>query len=312
MEKLQEVETIIKSKFNNFNASLANKTFIIPSLVALIEKFSMHPLDTIITFQQKENFSFIKSIQHIFQKHGLRGYYKGLSYPLILSAPPGIIIVYGSYEGSKEIFSQYKLDKLENTLISSQLTGLLASVVATPLEAKRIRDTFEVKILKPNNLFTYYYRGFLPNTIKMCLHAAIALAGTDAFKYKLNKLGEDSGQEMIRNLSNFNNAYTSFLGGLLFGGLAQVITTPIDFIKTKIMSDYQSGTERKSLSFWQHTSAAYREKQLFTALGSRTLRLGLHTSVVLGCMSALNQILTNKVETKNTQDGAEHVIQKRA
>lgn len=265
------------------NNGLLKTAVAVPAAVALFERLSMHPVDTLITVQQKENLSVLRAARHIHQNHGFFGFYKGLSYPLVMSTPPAAILIYGSYEAFKRTLSAKNLDKTSSFAASSLMTGFLVSAISTPLDAKRIRDTFDIKTSHLKGM-PFYYRGFLSNTAKMLLHSMIVLGGTDLFKNWLDRYGKTSSDERVRKALDANNSYTTFAGGLLLGSAAQLATTPLDVIKTKIMSDY--GANR--MSFWEQARTAYRESNLFTASGSRVIRFGLHSAIMLGCMNVLN------------------------
>lgn len=260
-----------------FNAGVA------PATVAFFEKILTHPLDTVITFQQQNNAKFYTTARTIWNNYGATGFYRGLSWPLVFSTPPGAVIVYGSYEVSKEVlYANGLTNTTANYLTSSVLTALLCSVIATPIEAKRIRDTFHIKVDNPPSKIRYHYKGFVPMTIKLTLHSPFVLAGTDLFKEKAYQLGQNSINPLVKEITDINNPYTAFIGGLCTGILSQLITTPADVLKTKVMSDYS--TEIKPLSLMEHLKKAYMEKNLFQSTGSRVLKFGLHSSIMLGGM----------------------------
>lgn len=299
-QQISDKNKLVPGHFTFFSSDslkdrLLVKSAIAPAVAALIDKVVTHPLDTVITYQQKNNTNFVQTSKYIFNNYGLLGFYRGLSLPLFLSAPLGGILVYGSYEGLKEFLAQSGIkNKTVNSLSSSVATSLFFAVVATPFESKRVRDTFKIVVENQKNKLLYHYRGFLPMSLKFLLHAPIVLAGTDILKDTVNHYGTKSENPTIRNFSDAKNPYTAFFGGLLTGVFSQLITTPVDVVKTNVMSDYNTGSKR--LSLWQHATKAYKEKSLFQSTGSRVVKFGMHSSVMLGFMHMVNNYFIDKTQ----------------
>lgn len=300
------VNTVDGSPKNNNEGSMLSRLFfkagVAPGTVAFFEKIITHPLDTVITFQQQNNTKLYATTRNILSNYGASGFYRGLSWPLVLSAPPGAIIVYGSYEALKEVlYAQGLKNTTINSVSSSVITAMLCSVIATPIEAKRIRDTFNIKIENPTSKLGYHFKGFVPMTIKFTLHSPFVLAGTDLFKEKAYQLGQESNNPLFKEMTDIKNPYTSFCGGLFTGIFSQFITTPADVLKTKVMSDY--GQDAKPLSLKQHLAKAYKEKNLFQSTGSRVLRFGLQSSVMLGGMHMIGTFFqSNRKELPSIPD----------
>lgn len=265
----------------SFQSRLFYKAGVAPGTVAFFEKIITHPLDTVITFQQQNNTKFFSTSRTIYKNYGASGFYRGLSWPLVMSTPPGAIIVYGSYEALKEVFyAQGLKNKTMNAVNSSLITAIFCSIIATPIEAKRIRDTFKIKVENPTSKLGYHFKGFIPMTLKLTLHSPFVLAGTDIFKERAYQYGLDSNNTYLKEWTDIKKPYTAFIGGLFTGIFSQLITTPADVLKTKVMGDYSA----KPLSLKQHLIKAYSEKNLFQSTGSRVLKFGLHSSVMLGGM----------------------------
>lgn len=277
----------------SFQSRLFLKAGVAPATVSFFEKIITHPLDTVITYQQQNNKNFFSTSQFIWKNHGASGFYRGLSWPLVFSAPPGAVIVYGSYEALKEVFHAHGLTNINtNTITSSVITGVLCSGIATPLEAKRIRDTFKINVDNPASKLRYHFKGFVPMTLKFTLHSPIVLAGTDIFKVKAHEYGQASDNSHIKQWTSVDKPYTAFVGGLFTGIISQLITTPADVLKTKVMSDYS--TDTKPLSLKQHLVKAYKDKNLFQSTGSRVLKFGFHSSVMLGGMHMIGTFFQSK------------------
>lgn len=245
-----------------------NQAIVAPSVGAMIDKLALHPLDTVILFQQSKQMDLLQSARYIQQHYGISGYYKGLSTKLVLASMPAQVMVYGSYSGAKYLLGQHSsLNNTKQQLASSAITGMIASPVFCALEAKRARDTCQLSEhfkWRANVVF----RGFVPVFFKGLLHPTVALAGADALK--------PYTQAFDRN---------GFTAGLISGSLAQVFTTPLDVAKTKMMTDY----DQPRPSFVEKLQHCYRENQLFNSLGSRAIRLGLNNSVIIGTMAFVNQ-----------------------
>jgi hypothetical protein len=289
---MKDVEQLNNKKYSK-NYSLFVKAMVVPSCSSLLEKVSMHPIDTVLTVQQKNNITARKAIKAIYNEVGLLGFYRGMSYPLLFSTPFAAMLLYGSYAWFRDFFSHTaKLDPTKNLIATSISAGLLFSLISTPIEAKRVRDTFGIKSKYPKNKILYYYRGFVPNTIKMLSSTAIILSGTEILKKKLDDYSKTVHNDALQKILNARHPYTAFLGGFILGGVAQIISTPLDVVKTKVMCDYEENSRR--LSNWQQLTRVYKERSLFRGLTTRIVRLGGHSGIMLGFMQMLNDSLLEK------------------
>lgn len=264
--------------------SMVVKTLVSPSIASLT-RLLLHPLDTVATFQQKKNLQLTPAVKHIYRNFGLRGYLNGLSLPLILSMAPSTIIFFGTYEGMKEKLNQmgYK-NQAKNQLISSVTTAFVATILTAPFESKRIRDTFHLKI-NPSQTLYYHYRGSLPMLFKLLLHMPISRAGTDIMVDKLDKLGSTSQNPLVKKISSKKNPYSIFMSGFVMGSLAQVVTNPVEVVKTKVMTDYSL----KPTPILKYVSMVYQEKSVSTSLSIRLIKFGLYTGMIFGCMNLVNK-----------------------
>ncbi len=267
------MKDISDSSHSNTPYRFFSRGVIFPAIAACVDRLTLHPLDTTITFQQKNKITFLGAIELIKNKFGFKGFYKGLTFPLICYSIPPQIILFGSYQTFKQYFEeQTVLSTQYSYLASSFLTGCVATIAFCPVDAKRTRDTLDIRL---NNYYrlSVIYRGFTPVLFKGLAHAPIALAATDIAKTEYLVINEQ---------------ISSFLYGAFFGALAQVFTTPLDVIKTYYMSSYGA----KSLNFWGIAKHLYAEKQLFNSLGTRTIRFGLNTAIMFFIFDTLNSLLS--------------------
>lgn len=268
------------------------KITVVPAVVALIEKIIMHPVDTLLTFQQKEKMRPKQAVKHIYNRYGSGGFYRGLTLPVLLSAPLGGVAVYGAYAALKDKLPQYtSFTKTQNFLLSAGLTGIFLSLLSTPIEAGRVRATFGIQATSKKYL-NYYYRGFVPNTIKLAVSAMVMLGGTDVAKDQLER----------KKLSKPDDSSSVFFLGLGMGLVGQIISTPIDVIKTKVMED---ASARHTL--FQHARQAFHERNIFTGLSTRIIRFGCQPAIMLGLMHVFNKMIDQNnlhVSEENDHDAS--------
>ena len=227
----------------------------------------------------------MESIKGIYREFGLLGFYKGISPMLVAASMPMQLVLFGAYGGLKEYFKQ--TGSKNETLVglsSAVVTAFTASAFHTPVDAKRVRDTFNMELNEPYRLRNNY-RGFSAKTTMAFFHNPIVRFGTDYLKEKTESYAQRSNNRSLQAITESKKPYTSFVFGMMLEAITQVFTTPLDVIKTKMMSDY---SERR-LSFWQQAKIVKKEGMLFNSLGIRKLRLSINSGLMLSLIDVLRQ-----------------------
>lgn len=216
----------------------------------------MHSLDTVKTRQQGAPFALKYSTTPlayltILREEGLfRGLYSGVT-PAFLGSFPGTIIFFGTYEFSKRTLLDSGVNPTLSYLTAGFLGDLFMSVIYVPSEVLKTRLQLQGRWNNPHFESGYNYRGVkdavetivrkegwrsLFHGYKATLQrdlpfSAIQFAFYEEFQRVakgLKKEGEELGvgEEIVT-------------GGLA-GGLAGVITCPLDVVKTRLQTQVRT------------------------------------------------------------------------
>ncbi|KAI3403379.2 hypothetical protein KGF56_003800 [Candida oxycetoniae] len=215
---------------------------------------AMHSLDTVKTRQQgfPHNLKYkrmISAYATILKEEGLfRGLYGGYT-PAVLGSFPSTAAFFGTYEYTKrKMIYNWNMNETIAYLIAGTLGDLASSVFYVPSEVLKTRLQLQGRY---NNPYTtecgYNYRG-LADAIKS-IYRTDGLK-TFVFGYK-ETLFRDlpfsalqlSFYEKFRQLAIYYNHNSDdlpvgveLLTGAAAGGLAGILTTPLDVIKTRIQT----------------------------------------------------------------------------
>lgn len=232
---------------------------------ALLDRVALHPLDTIISLKQHtiKTASVSSIIKNLYSTSGYTGFYRGMLWPIYTSIPTKFTML-GSYLYLNDFYNEFFINSNEVKIYSGLTSGIVEALLTTPIEVYRVRKTFSTQPLQYNNL----YRGFLPNLCRLMLGNTVIMSGT----------------EIIADYLNINKNSTSsfFLIGIFMGILSQIVTTPIDVLKTRvILSD-------EKISLFNHTKKIINTKTYFNSLELRMIRQGLGAGIIMGILSLLN------------------------
>ncbi|CAK9441041.1 uncharacterized protein LODBEIA_P49100 [Lodderomyces beijingensis] len=279
---------------------------------------AMHSLDTVKTRQQGFPHSakyknMLRAYATIFKEEGfLRGLYGGYA-PAALGSFPSTAAFFGTYEYSKrKMIFEWHMPETLSYLIAGTLGDLASSVFYVPSEVLKTRLQLQGRY---NNPYTrecgYNYRGLW--------HAIGSIYRTDGLKtfvfgYK-ETLFRDlpfsalqlSFYEKFRQLAIYYNGNSSDLPvgaelatGAAAGGLAGVLTTPLDVIKTRIQtatntSDLGSSISKKHIQnpimrYFSNNAtlralySIYKHEGVlgaFSGVGPRFIWTGIQSSIML-------------------------------
>ncbi|GMI11709.1 hypothetical protein TrVE_jg8597 [Triparma verrucosa] len=193
----------------------------------------MYPVDTIKTRLQMS------------QPLALKGLFSGLTSSLIGQVPYGVL-TFGSYE----IYKQKITDKFPNlpilpaTCVSAVLGDLTGSVWLCPSEVikqniqggnfKTTRSAV-VNILKKDGL-TGFYRGYFGGVVRDVPFRVLSLGSYEVVKKRYVDMKERAGKPA--DLTSGEAA----LVGAFAGSFAALTTTPLDKMKTSLMTGQSQGS----------------------------------------------------------------------
>ncbi|KAH0493909.1 hypothetical protein TgHK011_000552 [Trichoderma gracile] len=212
----------------------------------------MHSLDTVKTRQQGDPHfppkysSLGRSYYTIWRQEGIaRGLYGGWI-PALGGSFPGTLLFFGTYEWSKRFLIDHGLQHHLAYLSAGFLGDLAASIVYVPSEVLKTRLQLQGRYNNPHFASGYNYRGTLDaaRTIVRTEGASALFYGYKATLYRdlpfsaLQFMFWEQFQAWSRvyKQSRDIGVPLELLTGAAAGGLAGVITCPLDVVKTRLQT----------------------------------------------------------------------------
>lgn len=213
----------------------------------------MHSLDTVKTRQQAapnipEYRNTLRAYRTLLVKEGFRkGLYGGYGAAMLGSIPSGAIF-FGTYEGIKRLFiNDFGLNDTVTHLAAGFLGDLMTSFVYVPLEVLKTRMQLQGRYNNPHFKSAYNYKGLVDAVTTILAHEGWRTffygykatlcrdlpfsALQFAFYEKFRELGfriQGSSKELSLGLE--------IATGAAAGGIAGVLTTPLDVFKTRLQT----------------------------------------------------------------------------
>jgi hypothetical protein len=212
----------------------------------------MHSLDTVKTrLQGDPNFpprytSMTSSYATIYRQEGFfRGLYGGVT-PAALGSFPGTVVFFGCYEYTKRAMIDAGINQNIAYLSSGFLADLAASVVYVPSEVLKTRLQLQGRYNNPHFNSGYNYRG-LTDAFRTIIHQegfSALYHGYKATIYRdlpfsaLQFAFYEQEQNLAKQWVGQRDIGLSLeiLTAATAGGMAGVITCPLDVVKTRIQT----------------------------------------------------------------------------
>ncbi|KAG5925542.1 hypothetical protein E4U53_003273 [Claviceps sorghi] len=212
----------------------------------------MHSLDTVKTRQQgdpntpSKYTSLGRSYYTILRQEGIRRGLYGGWIPALGGSFPGTVLFFGTYEWSKRFLIDHGLQQHLAYLTAGFLGDLAASIVYVPSEVLKTRLQLQGRYNNPHFESGYNYRGTVDaaRTIVRTEGAAALFHGYKATLYR--DLPFSALQFMfweqfhawarVYKQSREIGVPLELLTGASAGGLAGVITCPLDVVKTRLQT----------------------------------------------------------------------------
>ncbi|CAZ79719.1 unnamed protein product [Tuber melanosporum] len=241
----------------------------------------MHSLDTVKTRQQGAPTAIKYSTMSdayatILREEGFRrGLYSGVT-PAFMGSLPGTVIFFGVYEFSKRNLIDAGCPENLAYLSGGFLADLFASVVYVPSEVLKTRLQLQGRYNNPYFKSGYNYRGTIDAT-----RTIIRREGPAAlfYGYKATIMRDLPFSALqFAFYEQFQKAAKSYRGsrdiGLpleiatagFAGGLAGVITCPLDVVKTRIQTQVRTSSPSASKAATTLVSGALKESRQFATL----------------------------------------------
>jgi hypothetical protein len=279
---------------------------------------AMFPLDTVKTRQQgAPNMEKYRSMRGAFRtivrQEGIRkGIYSGYV-PALLGSFPSTMLFFGVYEFTKRrMIIDYDMEETFSHLTAGFLGDLISSVIYVPSEVLKTRMQLQGRYNNPFFTSGYNYRGMVDATksivqtegwgamfygyratlVRDLPFSALQLA----FYEKLR-----AGAQRLAGQSSHDLSLTwEILTGALAGGMAGVITTPLDVVKTRIQTQSPS-SEGGGAHIDNSTVRALRSifategiRGIFAGVGPRLVWTSTQSSIMLLVYQTTIKLLDEK------------------
>lgn len=308
-----------------------SKSFLTGALAGLLADGIVHPLDTLrtrsqagslSTFPQKS--STLLLTRSIMMKEGINAFYQGFPVVAIATVPAHALYFYG-YESSKSwlasVFSgkdskhKFHLSDTAIHLCSGFYADIMGSLIWTPMEVVKQRmqlvDSTDItghrdentarnslsmisQIWKSEGLLGLY-RGFGVALMTYGPYVSLYFA----FYEKLKLMSSEYFQTTKGNVplpALYVMAFTA-------SSVASVITNPLDFIKTRMQTQFQTyGYKKYRNSFHALKSILVHQNLrndglsrfsiLWSGVGPRTLWMSIGTALTMGFYEGLNRLIS--------------------
>ncbi|GAV70173.1 Mito_carr domain-containing protein [Cephalotus follicularis] len=250
----------------------------------------LHPLDTIKTkLQTKDASRLYKStfdaIAKTFQSKGILGFYSGVS-AVIVGSTASSAVYFGTCEFGKSILS--KIDKYPSVLIpptAGAMGNIVSSAIMVPKEliTQRMQAgakgrSWEVllKILEKDGVLGLY-AGYSATLLRNLPAGVLSYSSFEYLKSMVLSRTKHANLEPIQ----------SVCCGALAGAISASITTPLDVVKTRLMTQVHGETVNK-VSAAMYGGVAMTVRQILKEEGWVGLTSGMEPRVVhSACFSAL-------------------------
>jgi len=233
----------------------------------LVERTICAPLDTIIVRQQYSTGKTFRYIcKKIFKEEGWVGFYRGYRTQVVSSVPISMVF------GLNSLFYQHLgLEPLPKGIIGGAVAAASFAVVYNPFDMYRTWLITHKEVYKPTR-YSEYYRGIGGQFMRAFLYSFVGISGT-------------------RYLSQRDDIFPAQWGvpsklisaSLITGSLAQILMSPVDLVKTRVMAD------KDNRGAFFHFQKAAKEGSLCQGTLTRLLRHGPATGIIMAIMYGVTQ-----------------------
>ncbi|CAL4071605.1 unnamed protein product, partial [Meganyctiphanes norvegica] len=262
-----------------------------------------HPMDTIKTRQQTMGkISAISGFKTTYKFEGIRGFYKGMGFPLISTGALNSLF-FGVYGNSLRYLSKEKeKPSFSDIFVAGCAGGVVQLVVACPVDLVKIKMQMQTGGTKDgvwgSKHYSSNYSGplaclrdlFKSRGLTGCYKGLNSMAWRDVPSFGLYMIIYSA---LIRSISgseeNATSASLVFCGGMA-GALSWGSILPIDVIKSRIQGDNPANPKYKN--FWDCAMKSYRSEGVgvfFRGFTMMTLRaFPANGAIFLGYVTSLN------------------------
>ena len=216
-------------------------------------KAVLQPLDTIKTVQQAQKLGLdpITAIKKVVERSGISGLWAGLGVT-VLGSSPSVAVYFGAYSSCKKFFTNAMPDSayLLAVAISASIGNTFASVLRVPYEVikQRIQNgeyTNTIEAIRgsiQNGGVTEMFSGgkLYSQILRDVPYAIVTLVSYEVLQAMVTRWRQRRVTQMSKKVVadvQGNVKATDALCGAIAGGLGSFATTPMDVVKTRMMTN---------------------------------------------------------------------------
>ncbi|KAI5654356.1 hypothetical protein M9H77_31543 [Catharanthus roseus] len=273
----------------------------------------LHPLDTIKTKLQTKGASEIYSgtvdaIVKTFQNKGILGFYSGVS-AVIVGSTASSAVYFGTCEFGKSILSKFQYPAVLIPPTAGAMGNVVSSAIMVPKEliTQRMQAgakgrSWEVllRILEKDGILGLY-AGYSATLLRNLPAGVLSYSSFEYLKAAVLRKTQKANLEPLQ----------SVCCGALAGAISASLTTPLDVVKTRLMTQAHSDSVNKVAAV-MHSGISATVKQILKEEGWVGFTRGMWPRVLhSACFSALGYfafetarlaILHNYVKSKELQN----------
>jgi hypothetical protein len=240
------------------------KIIVIPGAGSLLDRVLNHPLDNILSLQQKDQLNFMQALRKMRDEYGFseiyKSFYKGFLYPFVSVAPAKLVVISFYYNFEDFIRTSFYLESWQSYLISAIGASCIDVMLTCPAENYRVKKIFGII---PEINFKHLYHGLFPLFIRSLLGNCLMFAGSSI-------------------LFTYGFVSQTFTAALICCFLYQYLTIPVEAWKNNVMSD------KEFKSIWHHLNSIFTLEKMTNGVGVKLIGT-IIGAFIIGLMMTLNE-----------------------
>jgi len=271
---------IVMSQNHHHHSAITHTGVVVgaSAMTGVITLTMYYPLDVVMSMMQLQKSTINGAVRTVWQRHGFRGYYAGMSRWIVASAVQRMAFM-GSYEVALRQLNHLSPEGgIVNQLSAGVFSALVDSAVAYYPDMNK---TFAIKGVSMASLpWSVHFRACQVMLLKNAPANVALLLGRDFFSRYFSEKGVGA-------------ANGAAIAGFTFGVASQLIVAPLDTIKTNYYGALADQHQQATLPKLRDTIAAVTQnQQLFNwrVMAMRMLMKGLGTATGFYLLSEFMRI----------------------
>lgn len=234
----------------------------VPLLAQLLDRL-FHPLDNLLSVQQRRQVGFGEGVRLLLQEHGWRGLYLGFLRPFLTFGLARVTMT-SFYMNMKWVLLDLGAPFTGTVILCGLAAGAIDATLTVSGENVRTRAVFK---LPAPQVWRDHFLGYEALLARSLMGATLILAGSDL---------------LMRGEWVPDWLHLPGTAAFSMGVVSQLFTSPADIWKNKIIAEPQ-------FSPGTHLATLVAEREFYTGIGTKMLRMGLGAAVVVSTLHGLRR-----------------------